>query len=484
MHCENAYLIINPRVGQDMTQLADVFTILSAADWNVDNALVEYGGHARELAEKATEHDYDVIIGHGGDGTTNELVNAVMQSKDRKSVVAVLPAGTANQWPHEIGMPIDLVHAALTLINSDVRKVDVGRMIVESIVFPGDEQVAPQGAKDKKQKKSDKPENYFLLTAGMGIDASVISHTSKTLKEHIGTAAFDIAAAKELPTQHRFLTEIREVDDEQPAKTLWQGEVLQLILGNTRLYADAINLTPNAFIDDGLLDICIITANSPFVKLRQMASLVLQHKPDSASTTYVQGKHITITIPASIEVQLDGSALELAKCLDEEDVEALKKASDLTKVAVTYRFDVLQQALPVAIPRTYDNTLFANKPYVQEEHTPDTLQAQTEDGHVTGTSKEQVHKFQEGSKFVIVSGITPNPDKPNTFIIAGTTRKHSTDDIDPVAVRVTTDTKVYQKTGEAVDVTAVEALQKDTVLAVVGEENKRGVIQANTVVLP
>src|SRR5947209_13897842 len=125
MDCEKAYLIIKPREGQDMTKLTDVFTILSAAGWDVDNALVEYGGHARELAKKAAKHEYDVIIGHGGDGTTNELVNAVMQSKEHTSIVGVLPGGTANQWPHEISMPIDPIQAALTLINSELRHVDV-----------------------------------------------------------------------------------------------------------------------------------------------------------------------------------------------------------------------------------------------------------------------------------------------------------------------------------------------------------------------
>ena len=380
MHCEKAYLIINPRAGQDMTKLTDVFTILSAAGWDVDNALVEYGGHAHDLAAKAAKREYDVVIGHGGDGTTNELVNAVMQSKARKSIVAVLPGGTANQWPHEIAMPVDPIQAALTLINSDVRKVDVGRMTVQHITFPDHaqaEQASHKHGKGKKRKKKDSLDYYFLLTAGLGIDASVISHTSKSLKERIGTLAFDVAAAKELPTQHPFAVEICEVDDGQPPKTLWQGEALQLVLGNTRLYADAIDLTPTAYIDDGLLDICIITAKSPFTKLQQMTSLVLQHKPDSNSTTYVQGRHFTITMPATIELQLDGSALDLSDCLNDDDKEALRQAKDTARVMVTYRFDVLQQELHVAIPRAYDNTLFAHAPHGDPQRTTETPNTST-----------------------------------------------------------------------------------------------------------
>ncbi len=481
MHCENAYLVINPREGQDMTKLTDVFTILAAAGWDVDNALVEYGGHARELAAKAAKREYDVIIGHGGDGTTNELVNAVMQSKERKSIVAVLPGGTANQWPHEIEMPIDPIQAALTLINSDVRKVDVGRMSVQHIAFPDttqQEQASQKQEKGKKQKKDASPEYYFLLTAGLGVDASVISHTSKSLKEHIGSLAFDVAAAKELPTQHPFAVEICEVDDEQSSKTLWQGEALQIVLGNTRLYADAIHLTPNAYIDDGLLDICIITAHSPFTKLQQMTSLVLQHKPDSNSTTYVQGRHFTITLPATIELQLDGSALELSECLNDDDKEALGQIEDKAKVTVTYRIDVLQQALPVAIPCAYDNTLFANAPHATTETARD---GKTNSGPEARLPQEQIDTLLKQSKQVTVMGVTPNPDKPHTYIIAGTTRKESTGDVKPAAIRVTPDTKIYQRTGEAIETATVEALQAGTVFAVTGKESKRGVIGANTI---
>ena len=483
MHCEKAYLVINPREGQDMTKLTDVFTILSAAGWDVDNALVEYGGHARELAARAAKHEYDVIIGHGGDGTTNELVNAVMQSKERKSIVGVLPGGTANQWPHEISVPVDPIQAALTLINSDVRRVDVGRITVQNITFPNtpsSEQASQRQQKDKKHKQEDTVEHYFLLTAGLGIDASVISHTSKSLKERIGSLAFDVAAAKELPLQHPFHIEICEVDDERPPKMLWHGEAQQIVLGNTRLYGDAIDLTPNAYIDDGLLDICIITADSPFTKLQQMASLVLQHKPDSNTTTYVQAAHFTITLPATVGLQLDGSELDLSDCLNDQDKEALQQAKDMTNIMVTYRFDVLSQALPVAIPRTYDNTLFANVPHNAQEHSTQTHTKSV--GTAQRVTQEHIQTLIEQSKQVTLLGIVPDPDKRNNYIIAGTMRKESTGDVKPVAVRVTTDTKLYQRTGEPIEATDLEALHAETILLVAGKESKRGVIQASSIV--
>ncbi len=493
MHCDNAYLVINPRAGQDMTKLTDVFTIFSAAGWDVDNALVEYGGHARTLSAKAAKRGYDLIIAHGGDGTTNEAVNAILQSKEPKSIVGVLPGGTANQWPHEISMPVDLAKAALTLINSDMRRVDVGCLSVQNITFPTteqDDQTVQKQGKGKKRKKSDKVKHYFLLTAGLGVDASVISHTSKSLKEHIGSLAFDVAAVKELPEQHPFSIKICEISDEQSPKTLWQGEALQIVLGNTRLYGDTVDLMPNAYVDDGLLDICIITANSPFTKLQQMASLVLRHKPDNTTTTYVQGAHFTITLPATVGLQLDGSAVELADCLNDADRETLKKVKDTAKVMVTYRVDVLQQALQVAIPRTYDNTLFAHAPHMDTEHYTETQQPATSDSTKPNAEAEQQHITQEQSNTILeraekvtVFAVTPNPDKQNTFIVAGSIQKKKTGDVKSVALRVNTDTHIYQKTGERMATSRIEELQEGMVIGVEGKESKRGVIQATCIVL-
>ena len=99
-----------------------------------------------------------------------------------------------------------------------------------------------------------------MLTAGLGIDAAVISHTSKSLKQRIGRFAFDIAAAKELPEQHAFPVEIGVGDKHKDSQQVWHGEALQLVLGNTRRYADVVELTPDAYIDDGVLDLCVIEA--------------------------------------------------------------------------------------------------------------------------------------------------------------------------------------------------------------------------------
>src|SRR5947209_7661110 len=117
-------------------------------------------------------------------------------------------------------------------------------------------------------------------------------------------------------------------------------------------------MTPNAYIDDGVLDVCVITAGDPLSTMQQITSLLLRKKPDNLTAEYFHGSHLYISVPASVPMQLDGSAVKLEDYLKSSDYDTLQQARDAEHVMVTYRFDAMPHALEVAIPCTYDNTLF------------------------------------------------------------------------------------------------------------------------------
>jgi diacylglycerol kinase family enzyme len=132
---KTAYLVINPRSGKNLAKLSDILAVFSAAGWKTDLALKEFGGHTMKLATEGAEAGYDLVIGYGGDGTLNQVVNGVMAAKGRRCIVGVIPGGTANVWARQIGLPEDPVKAALGLVNSEGRKVDIGHVGVDSITF-------------------------------------------------------------------------------------------------------------------------------------------------------------------------------------------------------------------------------------------------------------------------------------------------------------------------------------------------------------
>ena len=86
-----------------------------------------------ELGTQAAQRGYNLVISYGGDGTLNQVVNGVMNDKKHKCIVGTIPGGTVNQWAEEVNVPSDPVKAALTLVSSDVRKVDIAQVEITSL---------------------------------------------------------------------------------------------------------------------------------------------------------------------------------------------------------------------------------------------------------------------------------------------------------------------------------------------------------------
>jgi diacylglycerol kinase family enzyme len=500
LRCKKAYLIINPRAGHNFTRISDVLAILSAAGWKTDIAVKHYAGHAIELATRAAEQDYDLVIAYGGDGTINHVVNGVMaaKGKGRRKVIGVIPGGTVNQWASETSVPIDPVKATLALIESKVHTVDLGRLQIQEIVFPDQTQENRQQQQNghhvpkSKKKPRSSGENYFLLTAGLGIDASVIDHTSKAMKQRVGPLAFDLAVVESLPEQHAFPIKITIFDDGQDQPIVWSGEAFQVILGNTRRYANALELTPDVYLDDGKLELGIITTGSTIMTLQQITSLLFRHKTDSVTAKHFLATHFLITLPASIHIHLDGSAVQLEDYLNKPDREALRRELHREHVMVTYRFDAIPHALRIAIPRTYDNALFEHASRQEESYTD--IQQRVDKGTVDQDDKlhgklqsestDLVTMLTEHGYKVKLSGVATMQDKKHTSIFAGSMVNQRTGETVPVAVRINEDTLVLSQTGERLPHAFIEKVRDGAVVIAHGKKGKRGVIKAKHVVLP
>lgn len=531
MQQKKAALVINPRTGQNVTSLPDMLSLLSAAGWQTDIALKEYGGHAMELAQNFSQRGSDLIVGYGGDGTVNQVVNGVMHEKKNRSTVGVIPGGTANLWAGDIGVPTNPVKAMLALIDSDVRKVDVGRVSVQEITFPADAEHAEHTVANVDQRKAtqkkiqQKTRNHFLLMAGFGFDAAVMNDVSKALKYHIGPAAVGLSMARNLPTHQPFPLELHALGKQGEDQVLWKGDALQVIIGNTRRYAMVLETTPNAYIDDGVLDVCVITAGDPLTTLQQVSSLLFHRKHEmSTITENFQGSHLVLKLPASIPFEVDGSSVKLTDFLGKDDAARLKQMDNVERVMVTYRLDALPHALNMAIPRTYDDELFAHEhtdspnpervehgeqaDIAHRHHHDDILQTvpqeeterlESQPEHSSPEAEHPKHGVQDkqdqetapepmrallhnGRKATVI-GKVPDPRQPGTYIIAAQAHQARTGDIKPVAVVISKDTITFNHQGDRVAVATVKDLHEGMEIVVEGKQSKRGVIRATRAVL-
>jgi diacylglycerol kinase family enzyme len=490
MRGKNACIVADLRTGEHLAKIPDIVTVLSAAGWKIDVALKEYGGETLKLAQKATRDGYDLVMGYGGDGTLNAVFNGVMNAGG-KCLVADLPGGTYNIWAGTIGVPHDPVKAALAIVNSEARKVDLGHVEVDGLAFPngmGNDQQSTNSTKTrKKPERSSQVRQYFLLHVGMGIDAAMMAHISKPLKYHFGPLAFDLSTIKELPEQRPFPVQVQVMNKAGNVETHWQGEAWEVIVSKVPIFGGAVNLDPDAHVDDGLLNVCLITANGPVKTIEQALSILAQKKLDAETTRYFRGAHFSIQVPASIGMQVDGSVVELEELLPKSEQNVMQDAPDAEQVMVNYRFDAMPRALQMAIPYTYSGSLFSrpsskgNSQQQVDKRGSTLQQIDTQPEQAQQDSQRHFQSTQKTAYEVTVIGVSPIPEKQHRYIVAGSYKKRDTDETEVVAVRINDHTLMLNSEGAHIPPTAIWELQEGEKIVVEGDKTKRGVIRASCV---
>ena len=312
-HAIKACLITNPKSGRGGVDLSEVLMILRGQGWDVTVRQKLKGDYASKLAQDAAREGCNVVVDCAGDGTLSEIVEGVVGTD---AAVGAIPGGTANLWAHEVGISRRLAVAAMQLVASERRRVDVGYVEVNS----GHGQ-------------------HFLLVAGIGLDGAIVGRVNKRLKNRIGPLAVGLAAVEALPSFHAVPVRI-EMDGVH-----WQGRVSQIVLGNTRRYAGFTHMTPDAFMDDGLLDVCLITAKGAISASRQLGALVLRQHPSPASAETYRAASVSVHSPVALPLELDGGTYDMDNV-------------DPTADGVVYTFSVVAQGVTMLVPRTYDGALF------------------------------------------------------------------------------------------------------------------------------
>jgi diacylglycerol kinase (ATP) len=260
-------------------------------EWDVEVRDTEADTRARGGARQAAADGADYILACGGDGTLSEVVNGVLEAARPEVVVGLVPAGTANVWAAEAGIPRDPVASVALLERGAVVSVDVGRVRAERA----------DGAPPL--------DRHFVLMCSMGLDAAVVERVEArpSLKRWLRQGAF-VAAG--IPAFVR----------ERPVRLAIDGEaagepVALLLAGNTRLYGGVARLASAARMDDGLLDLVTYRVRpGPPGLLDASAHLVRGAwqrrgvRPDAPPrrVDYRQAARVTVTPEADVAVQCDG----------------------------------------------------------------------------------------------------------------------------------------------------------------------------------
>ena len=283
--------------------------------------LTSASGDAKRFAQEAVADGTRHVIACGGDGTLHEVVNGIATIPD--VTLGVLPCGRGNDFAAAVGIPLKPEAAIATLLSGTPIHVDLGRCYQNSDQPSAanensrqvtDEAVEPElSLTDNQQPTTD---NYFTTIATCGYDTEVSRRAAKGTPLFAGTASYAYAAVETL-----FYYDPPAVRLEGDFGT-YEGPLLLAATGITSRYGGGFQIVPNARIDDGLFDVCIVRPVSSLTVLRLLVTLfwgghvghpavsihqtrTLKIETDPPILLYADGEPMCET-PATIEIIKDG----------------------------------------------------------------------------------------------------------------------------------------------------------------------------------
>ncbi len=251
----------------------------------------------------ALREGVDVVCAFGGDGT----VRAVAQEMVGSGVpMGLLPGGTGNLLARNLELPTDdLSRAVEVAITGRNRHIDVGWMTLDPADAHLEEHVG-EGATEGQRRHA------FLVMAGLGLDAAIMSETSEELKSRIGWTAYVPAGMKNLLVE-RFKARLI-LDGGQPMEL----RARTILVGNCGKLTGGINLMPDAEPDDGTLDIVVISPRGIAAWASVIARVVTKSDRTTKTLDRFRCQQATVHVDHEQQVELDGDIIGEARHLEVE----------------------------------------------------------------------------------------------------------------------------------------------------------------------
>jgi YegS/Rv2252/BmrU family lipid kinase len=256
-----------PEIARERIAVAE--RVVTARGLAADIVLTEHAGHAPTLVQSLTAAGASLVVAWGGDGTVNEVA---AQLAFRDVALGIVPSGSGNGLARELGIPFDPVAAF-------------------AIAFEGRDRVIDAGELDGRM---------FFNIAGLGIDARVAHEFASNGLLRRGFRRYLSIAARELFTFEPDDHTIRADGETLRARTLL------IALANGRQYGNGACIAPHARLDDGRLDVVVVSHRSPVSVLLQAPMLFAGRVDALPGVTMTTAIDVEITSARSAVYHIDG----------------------------------------------------------------------------------------------------------------------------------------------------------------------------------
>jgi diacylglycerol kinase (ATP) len=224
------------------------------------------------IAAESSRAGYDRVVVCGGDGTLNL---AVREFDLAKGTLALIPTGSGDDFARVAGIPRHVRRACDVALDGRIREVDVA---------------LANGLR-------------YLGVAGLGFDSEVADFANRNVKFLRGSAVYLYAIFRVLP---RFTPRPVRIRTENGTRS---EEIMFAAVGNTRQYGGGIRITPDAVIDDGLLDLCLVHRTT---RAQLLKTLPLAYTGAHVKSPFVEmgrGREFHFESEQAMAVYADGEPL-------------------------------------------------------------------------------------------------------------------------------------------------------------------------------
>ena len=278
-HMKQVAIIFNPRAGSikgNTSRIHQLHEELIKHGFSCDDEFwmpTTKAGEAAELTAKAVKMNAAVIVVCGGDGTINEAVQGLVGST---TPLAILPAGTANVLAKEMSLPSSPAGLAELISRNSLRRISVGLA----------------------QNPATNWQRYFLLMAGIGIDAAIIEAVNPQMKKQFGIGSYIAAGLQALVKWKLTPFNLRANEQIYPATFA--------VIANAANYAAWFRISPDSRMESDSLNLCAFNSTNRITYLGYAAMSLFGAHTKAANVVYEPTSESFAESTEPVPVQLDG----------------------------------------------------------------------------------------------------------------------------------------------------------------------------------
>lgn len=279
-----AELIVNLTAGggKPHRHLNTVLNYLKENGLNFQVCITSRKGEAVELAQKAADNGAELIVSVGGDGTVNEVVNGIMASKNNPSL-GIIALGWANDFIKSTNIPSDMIEACKILIRGKIKEIDIG--IINKKI-------------------------YFANICGVGFDAEVAQLANQMKSKHpnlhiLSGFVYVFATVKKLLSPFSYHQVKIKFDGQEI-----HSKILFIAISNGKFYGGRFKITPEAILDDGWLEICIVEEMGRLKYLMSIPKVFKGTHESIKGINFYRAKEVTIQSSELILAQISGEVID------------------------------------------------------------------------------------------------------------------------------------------------------------------------------